>query len=42
MEMEEKGEKPLYDFFAETLVDAAEYIIDREKKARQSEKGDDR
>ncbi|MCI9359792.1 MAG: HAD family hydrolase [Hungatella sp.] len=41
-EMEEKGEKPLYDFFAETLVDAAEYIIDRENKARQSEKGDDR
>ena len=26
-EMEEKGEKPLYDFYAETLMDAAEYII---------------
>lgn len=35
-EIEEKGEKPLYDFYAETLVDAAEYIIDRERKAKQS------
>lgn len=41
-EIEEKGEKPLYDFFAETLVDAAEYIIDRENKDRQPEKGDNR
>ncbi len=34
-EMEEKGEQPLYDFYAETLVDAAEYIIDREQGIRQ-------
>ncbi len=33
-EMEEKGEKPLYDFYAETLVDAAEYILDRENHVR--------
>lgn len=32
-EIEEKGERPLYDFYAETLVDAAEYIIRRESEA---------
>lgn len=31
-EMEEKGEQPLYDFYAETLVDAAEYIIRKGKE----------
>lgn len=31
-EAEERGEKPFYDFYAETLVDAAEYIIAREKQ----------
>lgn len=34
-EIEEKGERPLYDFYAETLVDAAKYIIDREHGIRQ-------
>lgn len=29
-EIKEKGEKPLYDFYAETLMDAAQYIRARE------------
>ena len=32
-EMEEKGERPIYDFYAKTLVDAANYIITREKES---------
>ena len=31
-EIKEKGEKPLYDFYAETLMDAARYIRAREGK----------
>ncbi len=30
-ETTEKGEKPFYDFYAETLVDAAEYILAAER-----------
>jgi len=30
-EIEEKGETPIYDFYAETLMDAAEYIIARDR-----------
>ncbi len=31
-ESDEKGEEPFYDFYAKTLVDAAEYIIARERR----------